>query len=78
MKNLVLETQGVQGKNKETFIKGYIQVSCENHMMQVDNFVGRGLDYKQRENPVITLSKNGESYFHGTFEELKHRLKPEN
>lgn len=75
MKKLVIETQGVQGKNKQTNTIGFVQIMCENDMLIVDNFQGAGPTYKQREEPVITLSKDGKDYFHGTFKELLFRIK---
>lgn len=75
MKDLFVSTQGVRGGNTTTNKKGFVSIFLGNDkLLSVDNFHGSGLDYKQRENPIICIFDGEEVVFEGTKQQLLHRL----
>lgn len=75
MEDLKITTQGIKGGSTKTNSVGYVLAYYERNKLALDNFLGVGKDYKQREEPVIIFESEGETVFEGTFADLKDALK---
>ena len=78
MKTLALKTQGITGGTpKYTPKVGYVNVfydGLSSTSILIDNYVGNGDSYKQRDEPIIDIKQDGKIIFSGTIEELKNKL----
>lgn len=75
-----IRTEGVKGKGYSRIAPiGRIDIFLHNEnedirkLIEIDNFVGQGNDYKERETPLINIS-NGNFFWSGTFDELVKKL----
>lgn len=77
MKNIHLETQGVKGGKTQTKEVGFL-IACLRHeqdRISIDDFIGSGETYKQREIQRIEIIENGKVLFTGNKYELFEILK---
>lgn len=78
MKTVKIGTQGVKGGNYKEKTVGYASViNGGNKIISIDNFVGVGDIYKQREEPIICIfgETSYDVLFEGTHEQLIELLK---
>lgn len=77
MNNIFIETRGVKGEEIENKTVGYVVVELRNCQgtIIVDDFIGCGNTYKQREHQLIEIMENGTVLFSGNKEELFKILK---
>lgn len=77
MKNIYLETQDIKGGKTQTKEVGYVVVGLrhEQDLITVDDFEGKGDNYKQRELQRIEIIENGKVLFSGDKYELFDILK---
>ena len=77
MKNIHLETQGVKGGKTQTKEVGFLIVCLrhEQDRISIDDFIGSGETYKQREIQRIEIIENGKVLFTGNKYELFEILK---
>lgn len=75
MKRLSVTTQGIKGGQSKTSTQGYAMF-CTNgdKLLSIDNFHGSGMDYKQREEPVICIFNDQNCIFEGTHKQLIEKL----
>lgn len=75
MKRLSIDEQGIKGGLKKTKTLGYVNVQLDgDKIFSVDNYLGAGDSYQQRENPIICIFNNGEVVFEGTHKQLIDKL----
>lgn len=56
MKRLSIYTQGVTGREPRPSTQGRVTVYSDNsRVVSIDNFQGYGDNYKQRDEPIITI-----------------------
>lgn len=76
MKDLLITTVGIKGGAVKQQRMGFISAWSGNEkIMSVDNYVGFGDTYKQRETAIICIFNNGDCIFEGTHEQLLNKLK---
>jgi len=80
MSNMSIRTTGVMGGNPKQSKQGVITIYNGNaEMLTVDNYVGRGEAYQQRQEPIITIfdglnPPNEVMIFRGTHSQLVEAL----
>lgn len=79
MKNLQINTQGIQGKQiTRTQRVGFIALFSDSEkIISVDNYNGYGNTYKQMKEPVICIFGEGQNdcIFEGSHEQLVELIK---
>jgi hypothetical protein len=72
MNNIAITTQGVKGGSTKCQKVGYalIELRHDQDRITIDDFEGRGENYKQREQQLIEIIQNGKVLFSGSKHEL--------
>jgi hypothetical protein len=75
MKTLSTIQQGITGGGSKMYKIGYVAMFTGNDKtISIDNFSGRGEEYKQRDQPIVCIFDGQNCIFEGTHEQLIQKL----
>jgi len=78
MKTIDVISEGIKGGSNRMSKNGYVGIYHGNDkLLSIDNYMGHGETYKQREEPIITIFDGNASnvIFEGTHSQLIAKLK---